>query len=166
MVNGSQILLNNDVDENEKKSNHDEIQYVAFKLDNEEYAVEILSVQEIIRWTGITRVPKAPPFVKGVINLRGAVIPVIDSHVRLNLPEAKVTDSTRIIIFKLDDIIVGMTIDNVTEVLKLSSHNIEQPQTVNNSENQYIWGIGKIDSRLLIIMDLHKVLFESGTREI
>lgn len=139
-------------------SDHDNAQFVAFNLGKEEYAVDILAVQEIIRWTDITRVPKAPDFVKGVINLRGIVIPVVDSHVRFNLPDQEITDSSRIIVFKWDESLVGLTIDYVTEVLNLSTQQIERPQAVNGIDNQYIKGIGKFDGRLLIILDLAKVL--------
>lgn len=136
----------------------DDAQFVAFNLGKEEYAVDILAVQEIIRWYPITRVPKAPSFVKGVINLRGTVIPVIDSHLRFGLPPVEYTDASRIIVFKWDDSLVGMTIDNVTEVLKLAPQQIERHQAVNGIDNQYIKGIGKVNGRLLIIMDLVKVL--------
>jgi len=136
----------------------DDAQYVAFNLGKEEYAVDILAVQEIIRWTNITRVPKAPSFVKGVINLRGIVIPVVDSHIRFNMPPQEVTDDSRIIVFKWEDSLVGMTIDYVTEVLKIPNKQIERPQAVNGIDNQYIKGIGKVNGRLLIILDLAKVL--------
>lgn len=139
-------------------SSQDEAQFVAFNLGKEEYAVDILAVQEIIRWANITRVPKAPSFVKGVINLRGTVIPVVDSHIRFDLPYQEITDAARIIVFKWEESLVGLTIDYVTEVLKLSNKQIERPQAVNGIDNQYIKGIGKIDGRLLIIMDLAKVL--------
>ncbi|MFZ5752961.1 MAG: chemotaxis protein CheW [Bacillota bacterium] len=136
----------------------DEIQLVAFKLGNEEYAVDILAVQEIIRWTHITRVPKAPPFVKGVINLRGTVIPVIDSHKRFNLPQVETTDTARIIVFRLEDVTVGLTVDLVTEVIRLSFEQIEKPQSVGGINDQFVKGIGKIADRLLIILDLDRVL--------
>jgi len=133
-------------------------QFVAFKLEDEEYAVEILNVQEIIRWSHITRVPKAPTFVKGVINLRGRIIPVIDSHVRFRLGEQSTTDLSRIIIFNVDDAVIGMTVDSVTEVLTLAAEDIEKPHASKNIDNQFIQGIGKIGDRLLIVLDLSKVL--------
>ncbi|MBZ4653535.1 MAG: CheW protein [Peptococcaceae bacterium] len=136
----------------------DEIQLVAFKLGNEEYAVDILAVQEIIRWTHITRVPKAPSFVKGVINLRGTVIPVIDSHKRFNLPQVETTETARIIVFRLEDVAVGLTVDLVTEVIRLSTEQIEKTQSVGGINDQFVKGIGKIADRLLIILDLDRVL--------
>lgn len=136
----------------------EDMQLVAFKLGNEEYAVSILCVQEIIRWSRITRVPKAPAFCKGVINLRGTVIPVIDSHLRFNMGEQEITDTSRIIIFKLEDAAIGLTVDTVTEVVTLTADQIERPQDAKTVDNEYINGIGKIGDRLLIILDLAKVL--------
>lgn len=133
-------------------------QYVAFMLGEEEYAVEILTVQEIIRWSKVSRVPKAPNYVKGVINLRGLVIPVIDSHIRFSLPEQVITEATRIIVFRHEDAVIGLTVDLVTEVLSLDEQNIEITQTVSGAENVFVKGIGKLKERLLIILDLSKVL--------
>lgn len=133
-------------------------QYVAFMLGEEEYAVEILSVQEIIRWSKVTRVPKAPEYVKGVINLRGTVIPVIDSHIRFNLPGQFITETTRVIVFRHEDAIIGLTVDLVTEVLSLDEEEIEITQTVSGVDNVFIKGIGKLKERLLIILDLSRVL--------
>jgi len=152
------VLIQGSSEQTEISSNHDDAQFVAFNLGKEEYAVDILAVQEIIRWANITRVPKAPSFVKGVINLRGTVIPVVDSHIRFNLTHQEITDDSRIIVFKWGETMVGMTIDHVTEVLKISNKQIERPHTIDGIDNQYIKGIGKVDGRLLIIMDLAKVL--------
>ncbi len=135
-----------------------EMQYVAFRLNDEEYAADILAVQEIIRWTHITRVPRAPSYVKGVINLRGTVVPIISSHLRFNLPEEEITDTTRIIVFKIDGAIIGMTVDHVTEVLQLKTDDIEKPQAMSTIDEEFISGIGKVDDRLLIILYLDNVL--------
>lgn len=133
-------------------------QYVAFMLGQEEYAVEILTVQEIIRWTESTRVPKAPDYIKGVINLRGTVIPVIDSHRCFNLAEQVVTDSSRIIVFHLEDTVIGMTVDMVTEVISIDGQNIEQSHNTRSISNHFMSGIGKVGDRLLIILDPARVL--------
>lgn len=133
-----------------------ENQFVALKLGKEEYAVDILAVKEIIRWTQITRVPKAPFFIQGVINLRGNIIPVFNSHLRLNLPVTKTTDKSRIIIFSVEDLVVGFTVDEVIEVVSLSEEMLEKPQMVEGN-NKYIKNIGKIDERLIMILDLHKI---------
>lgn len=138
-----------------------ENQFVALKLGNEEYAVDILAVQEIIRWTYITRVPKAPFFVQGVINLRGNVIPIINSHLRLDLSAMEITDFSRIIIFRLEDVVIGCTVDQVIEVITLNNELIEKPQTVDEVDNKFIKGVGKIGERLLMILDLDK-MFDLG----
>jgi purine-binding chemotaxis protein CheW len=132
-------------------------QCVALKLGNEEYGVDILAIKEIIRWTHITRVPKAPFFIQGVINLRGNVIPVINSHLRLNLSATEVTDKSRIIIFNVEDLVVGFTVDEVIEVVYLSEEMLEKPQMVEGN-NKFIKNIGKINDRLIMILDLEKVL--------
>ncbi len=138
---------------------NEEMQFVAFTLGNEEYAVDILSVQEIIRSADITRVPKAPDYVRGVSNLRGNIIPIIDSHLRLNLPSKNDSSGiNRIIVFRLEDSTIGMTVDSVTEVLSLDPENIEVPQVMSNIDKHFIKGIGKIDERLLIILDLQNLL--------
>jgi len=132
-------------------------QCVALKLGNEEYGVDILAIKEIIRWAHITRVPKAPFFIQGVINLRGNVIPVINSHLRLNLSTSEVTDKSRIIIFNVDDLVVGFIVDEVIEVVSLNKEMLEKPQMVEGN-NKFIKNIGKINDRLIMILDLQKVL--------
>lgn len=131
---------------------------MALKIGNEEYAVDILAIKEIVRWTEITRVPKAPPFVIGVINLRGNVIPVIDSHLRLNVSQNEITAFTRTVIFQLEDIVVGFNVDQVIEVISINDEQIEKSQLIAESDNKFIKGIGKIDDRLLMILDLHKII--------
>lgn len=136
-----------------------ELQVVAFKLAEEEYAVDILNVQEIIRILEITRVPKSPFFIEGVINLRGNVIPVIDLRKRLGLTERTNTENTRIIITKLDEITVGMVVDSVSEVLRLATASIEPPPSMlSNVDIDFIEGVGKIDERLIILLNLLKVM--------
>ncbi|MDD2433609.1 MAG: chemotaxis protein CheW [Clostridia bacterium] len=133
-----------------------ENQFIAFKLENEEYAVDILAVKEIIRWTHITRVPKAPFFVYGVINLRGNVIPVLNTHLRLQLPDIKITAQARIIIFHVGELVVGLTVDEVTEVITLKDHMLEKPQMVEGN-HRFIKNIGKVEDRLIMILDLAKM---------
>jgi purine-binding chemotaxis protein CheW len=133
-----------------------ENQFIALKLGNEEYAVEILAVKEIIRWTHITRVPKAPSFVYGVINLRGNVIPVMNTHLRLQLPVTETTDKSRIIIFNVEDLVIGLTVDEVVEVITLNDKMLEKPQMVEGN-HRFIKNIGKINDRLIMILDLLKM---------
>lgn len=136
-----------------------ELQVVAFKLAQEEYAVEILNVQEIIRILDITRVPRAPFFIEGVINLRGNVIPVIDLRKRLGLSNRTNSENTRIIITKLEEVTVGMVVDSVSEVLRIPTTGIEPPPSIiSNVDIEFIDGVGKIDERLIILLNLPKVM--------
>ncbi|KAB2954377.1 chemotaxis protein CheW [Heliorestis acidaminivorans] len=138
---------------------YDESQLVAFTLDGEEYAINIHYVQEINRLLNITRVPKAPFYVEGVINLRGNVVPVIDLRKRFSLSPRETTDRTRIIIVKVKDITVGIIVDGVSEVIGLANGNIEPPPGLQGSlEQEFIYGVGKIDERLLILINIEKVL--------
>lgn len=136
-----------------------EIQLVVFKLGREEYGVSILQVQEIKRITEITRVPHSPDYIKGVMNLRGSVLPVIDLKKRLNLPQQDYTDDTRIIIIKVEDIIVGMIVDAVSEVTTIDQSNIEPPQAVvGGIAADYLSGVGKLENRLLILLNTDAII--------
>lgn len=136
-----------------------ELQLVAFQLAEEVYGVDIAQVQEIIRMQPITKVPGAPDFVEGVINLRGRVIPVIDLRKRFRLPKGEETKSTRIIVVDVPPHTVGMIVDSVDEVLRLSEEKIEPPSPLIASiDTEYIKGVGKLEGKLLILLDLAKVL--------
>ena len=136
----------------------DEIQIVAFKLAKEEYAIDILSVQEIIKPTAVTRVPKAPPYIEGVINLRGNVVPVINLRYRFALGEGNQTDASRIIILNVNDIKTGITVDSVTEVIRIKRDDIETPDLIGAVDKRFVQGVGKYKERLLIMLDLPEVL--------
>jgi len=134
-------------------------QFVEFKLGEEIYGVDILQVKTIERMMPITKVPKAPDFVEGVINLRGEIVPVIDLKKRFDLPPGEVNDETRIIIVALEDLTVGMIVDSATEVVKLSQDSIEPPPSITlGVDSSFIEGVGKIGENLLIILNLAKVL--------
>jgi len=136
-----------------------EVQLVVFKLGREEYSVSILQVQEIKRITDITRVPHTPDYIKGVINLRGSVLPVIDLKKRLNLPQQVVTEDTRIIIVKVDELSVGMIVDAVSEVMTINQENIDSPDVVAGSvAASYLSGVGKLENRLLILLNLEEII--------
>ena len=137
----------------------EEMQLVVFRLAAENYAVSILQVQEIKRLTDITRVPQTPEYIKGVMNLRGSVMPVVDLTKRLNLPKQEYTDDTRIIIVKLDDIVVGMVVDAVLEVTALVKEQIERPDgMMGGVDAQFLDGVGKEEDRLLILLNLENTL--------
>ena len=125
----------------------------------EEYGVNILNVQEIKVLTDITRVPFAPDYIKGVINLRGSVLPVIDLKRRIGLEDAPYTDATRIIIMKIGEFSIGMIVDAVTEVLTISGRDINAAKDVSdNTSNRFVSSIGNIDARLIIMLNLDEIV--------
>lgn len=140
-------------------SSDDEIQVVVFKLGREEYAVDVMSVQEINRLLNITRVPHAASYIEGVLNLRGNIIPVVNLHTRFGLEELGDQEDKRIIVFQWDEIKAGIIVDEVLEVLRLREENIERASCVYNSiEAEHIKGIAKVNERLLIILDVFKIV--------
>lgn len=139
-----------------------EMQVVAFRLGNEEYAVDILFVQEIIRLLNITRVPRSGQHIEGVINLRGNIIPIVNLHSKFNLQADENQEDKRIIVFKLDEVQVGIIVDEVSEVIRIKGQDIELATKVYGAlEEDHIKGIAKIDDRLLILLNLARI-FEAG----
>lgn len=137
------------------------IQLVTFKIGEEEFGVDILRVQEIIRMMPITKVPNAPPFVEGVINLRGKVIPVIDMRRRFGMVAAEHDSHTRIKVMNLGDKTVGFVVDAVSEVLRIQESTVEPPPAVvAGIGSEYMRDVGKLENRLLILLDLDKLLSE------
>ena len=137
------------------------LQLVTFTIAQEEFGVEILKVQEIIRTLEITRVPRAPAFVEGVINLRGKVIPIIDLRRRFGIESKPHDKDTRIIVIEINQMIVGFVVDAVSEVLRIPANTVEPPPSiVSGIDSEYISGVGKLDNRLLIMIDLDKLLSE------
>lgn len=139
------------------------LQFVTFTLGNEEYAVDILNVQEINRITDITQIPNSPPYVEGVINLRGKVIPVINLRKKFNLEDKPTNDTSRIIIMDISGTTKGLIVDSVSEVLRIASGSVEAaPPMSTEIQSHFIKGIAKLDTRLIILIDLNKLLNESG----
>ena len=137
----------------------DELQLVSFNIGSEEFGVDILKVQEINRMVEITRVPQTPHYVEGVINLRGKVIPIIDLRKRFNLEVRAYDKNTRIVVVDIDGMVMGMIVDAVSEVLRLQSNTIESaPDIVTGVNADYIQGVAKLEDRLLIFLDLSKVV--------
>ncbi|MEW6172575.1 MAG: chemotaxis protein CheW [Bacillota bacterium] len=135
-------------------------QVVVFKLAGETYGVDIASVAEIIRMESITRVPRAPEFIEGVINLRGKIIPVIDLRRRFDLPKGEQSRQTRIIIVELGEMIIGMIVDAVLEVLRVPEESIEPPPAVINGVDViYLRGIALREERMIILLNLEKILY-------
>lgn len=145
--------------DNESAVVESEEQLVVFELANEVYGVDIGRVQEIIRMTTITRLPRAPEFVEGVINLRGKVIPVVDLKKRFGLRDGEEARSSRIVVVDVGQQTLGMVVDGVSEVLRVAKGAIEPPSpVVTTIESDYIRGIAKLEGRLIILLDLDKVL--------
>lgn len=133
---------------------------IAFKLGEEEYGVDVSQIQEIVKMRDITRVPKAPYYIRGVMNLRGNVIPVIDLRKRFSLPFKETTDQSRIIVFDIKGVKFGIIVDAVSEVIRLPKENIEPPPPIamGGIEASYIRGVGKLQNKLIILLDLEKAL--------
>ncbi len=144
-----------------------EKQFVVFNLLDEEFCIDIMSVVEIIRLQDITKLPDAPEFVEGIINLRGKIIPVIDLKKRFNLEKIGTDDNTRIIITNIDNKTTGFIVDNVTEVLRLSADAIAPlDNEAVGIDKDYISGIGKLEKRMLIILDLNKILSKNEKEDL
>ncbi len=141
------------------------LQLVTFRLGSEEFSMDILKVQEIIRPMELTRVPRAPAFVDGVINLRGKVIPVMDLRRRFSMEPTEDTSEARIIVVELGGRTVGFKVDAVSEVLRLPVDMVEPPPSiVSGAEIDYIRGVGKLDDRLIMLLDVEKLLTD-GEKE-
>ncbi len=135
-----------------------ELQLVIFSLAKEEYGLPITKVQEINRLVPITKLPQAPSFMEGIINLRGRIIPVVDLRKRFQLPSADANEDTRIIIVEINGQTVGIIVDSVTEVVRLAANNVEPPPPAFILDAQYIYGVGKLDNRLVILLNIDKIL--------
>lgn len=135
------------------------IKVIVFQLADKEYAIPVSHVQGIEKLMHITRVPKTEKYVKGVINLRGVVTPIVDLRERFELPISEQEETTRIIIISLEDMEVGFVVDSANDVLDIPADSIEpQPEVVGSLEEEFISGVAKIDKRLLILLHLEKVL--------
>lgn len=140
-------------------SSNELLQLVSFNIGQEEFGVDILKVQEIIRMISVTHVPNSPYYVDGVINLRGKVIPIIDLRIRLGLPRKDHDKDTRIIVVELEGKIIGFVVDAVSEVLRIPKNITEPPPVLASGvDTSYITAVGKLEDRLLILLDLDKVL--------
>ncbi|ODS31258.1 MAG: purine binding chemotaxis protein [Candidatus Scalindua rubra] len=141
-----------------KKAVNDE-KFLTFSLGNEEYGVEILKVKEIIGLMDITTVPQSPDYMKGVINLRGKVIPIIDLRLKFSMAEAERTQETCIIVVEVNNSLIGIIVDSVSEVLDIMSEEIEEtPSFGHGIDTNFIKGLGKTKGKIIILLDIEKVL--------
>ena len=140
--------------------------FVIFKLANQYYGIDIYNVQVIEKVTNYTRVPNAEYYVKGVINLRGDVVPVIDLGERFGIISSENNNESRIIIIKVKDILIGLVVDSSSEVLTLDEEDIDDtPSLGEQATEEFIKGIGKKDGRLIMLLDLEKVIGVNETIE-
>ena len=158
--------LFDDVERSEYAEEMDQIQLVGVKLGDEEYAIDVLKISTIIRSIEITIVPRMESYILGVMNLRGKVVPVIDLRVRFNLAKNDFDKATRIIVVNINDENIGFVVDEVTEVMRIKRSMVEPtPPLVGSISQEYILGICKYDSRLIMLLDIDRVINESEANE-
>ena len=150
-----------DATANPTETTSDLLQLVTFVVGGEEYAVPILSVHEINRMMEITRVPQAPDFLDGVINLRGKIIPVVDLRTRFGLPRQERNSDNRIVVVEVRGRVIGFTVDRVNEVLRVNQNIVDETPTIGGIEADYVRGVGKLEDRLLIMLDLEALFADA-----
>lgn len=138
------------------------LQLVGFRVGEEEFALDILRVQEIIRLQELTRVPSSPDCMDGVMNLRGKIIPVITLRKRFGLGRAAPDGQTRIVVIETKGIVLGVIVDSVSEVLRIPADSVEPPPRLGKVDREYVSGVGKIDDRLLILLDVDRLMEDAG----
>jgi purine-binding chemotaxis protein CheW len=147
---------------NQGHQSHGELlQLVSFHVGGEEFGLDILRVQEIIRVQQLTRVPNSPDFVEGVINLRGKVIPVIALRKRFGLEILAQDKQTRIVVVEVRGAVLGFMVDSVSEVLRIPADTVEPPPRLGKVEREYVSGVGKLNDRLLILLDVDRLMSDS-----
>lgn len=154
------MSLNAEVSTSSSAIDNDEmLQWVTFRLEQETYGVNVMQVQEVLRYSDIAPVPGAPSYVLGIINLRGSVVTVIDTRSRFGLMPADVTDNTRVVIIESDKQVIGILVDSVAEVVYMKASEIELAPNVGTDESaKFIKGVCNRDDELLILVDLDKLL--------
>lgn len=143
------------------------LQWVTFKLQEETYGINVMQVQEVLRYTEIAPVPGSPDYVLGIINLRGNVVTVIDTRSRFGLEPAEVTENSRIVIIEAEKQVIGILVDSVAEVVYLKSSEIDTAPNVGTEESaRFIQGVSNREGELLILVDLNKLLSDEEWEEI
>jgi len=143
------------------------LQWVTFQLDRETYGINVMQVQEVLRYTEIAPVPGAPDYVLGIINLRGNVVTVIDTRSRFGLPPAEVSENSRIVIIEAEKQVIGIMVDSVAEVVYLRASEIDVAPSVGTEESaKFIQGVSNRDGELLILVDLNKLLSDEEWGEL
>jgi purine-binding chemotaxis protein CheW len=159
--------MNRDTHGSENSSDDEIFQRVTFQLENETYGINVMQVQEILRYSEIAAVPGAPDYVLGIINLRGNVVTVIDTRSRFGLMPADITDNSRIVIIEAEKQVIGILVDSVAEVVYLKKSEMEVAPHVGTEESsQFIQGVTNRDDGLLILVDLNKLLSDDEWDEL
>lgn len=149
-----------------KTLNKDRRQFVVFKVADQEYGMDIHKVSIIEKTLNITRVPNTPSYMKGVVNLRGEIIPVLNLRIKFGLPEIEADDDARVIIIKFNEVSLGVMVDSVVEVVALKENDVESVTAITNDRNfDYILGIAKADGRLITLLNFEKLITEIVTKE-
>lgn len=142
-------------------------QIVTFAVGKEEYGLRIEEVQEIVRMPEITRLPQTAAFIKGVINLRGNIVPVIDMRERFRLEKVEYTETTRVIVVRIGEKLTGLIVDNVSQVVEIEHSEIEDaPDIISGRSREFISGIGKLNDQMIIIIDTAKILTDEEINEV
>ena len=135
------------------------LEALAFKLGNEEYGIKILKVQEIRGYETVTRIASAPEHVKGVVNLRGTIVPIVDMRIKFKLGEPTYNQFTVVIILNIQDRVVGMVVDSVSDVISLTADQIRPPPDMGGALNtDYVVGLGTVDERMIILVDIDRLM--------
>lgn len=151
----------NEVEIRKDQVNDEVLQWVTFQLEEETYGINVMQVREVLRHTEIAPVPGAPDYVLGIINLRGNVVTVIDTRSRFGLMQGEITDNTRIIVIESERQVIGILVDSVAEVVYLRSSEIDTTPSVGTDESsKFIQGVSNREGKLLILVDLNKLLSE------
>ena len=134
-------------------------QYIVIRFNKEQFGISINYIQNIVRMTSITRVPNVPEYIKGVINLRGEIIPIMSLRIKLDLEPDVITNQTRIIIVNVEDKLVGLFVDEVMEVLILEDEQIDkQTKESVDKKSKYIYGVGKLEDRLISLFNVEQII--------
>ncbi len=134
------------------------LEALAFKLGNEEYGIKILQVQEIRGYESVTRIASAPEHVKGVVNLRGTIVPIVDMRIKFKLGEPTYNQFTVVIILNIQDRVVGMVVDSVSDVISLTAEQIKPAPDMGALNTDYVVGLGTVDERMIILVDIDRLM--------
>lgn len=144
-----------------------EKQFVIFKLSEQKYCVDIMNIGGITEYKGATKVPEAPYFVEGVINLRGSIIPIINLKKRFSIIEDRAAEDCRVVLFNLDGTEIGFLVDEANQVIKIDSEDIDPtPDILKGEDKAYIDGVGKVGNEIVIVLDLAKILSEGERNQV